>query len=203
MPVEIIVRISISIIVGLIVGFVLRNELLKRQANRAGNQARKIVADAKRKQQDLLMEAKEKSIAIIDKATEEEKERRAELKKFQDRLEQRENTFDQKILDLEGRHEKLEEEKERLRGVKARLEELQDEHLKKLESISGLSQEQALDQLMSDLEKHSQEQLMSRVQKLNQQVEEELDRKAKKMLALVVERYAGNIAVETLSLIHI
>ncbi len=192
-----IIQLVIGMIVGGVVGSAISASMMKRRAERAESQANKIVADAKRKQQDILMQAKDKSMQIVDKADTEAKERRQEMKSMQTRLEQRENAFDQKLLSLEEKTTNLEKEKDRLRGVKGRLEELHGEQVEKLQEIAALSKDEALEQLLSEIQKDSAEVLVNRTRKLDQQVEEELDRKAKKMLALVIERYAGNIAVET------
>ncbi len=187
----------IGIAVGGAIGFVVRASLAKRRTDQAEGQAEKIIAEAKSQQQELLLEAKQTSAKLIDDATSEAKEQRKEVKKIQDRLEQRENTFDQKLLSLEEKHEKIETEKDRLRKIKARLEELNAEAVQKLETVAGMSREQALDELLKAVEADEKEALESRLRKLDQSVEDELDRKAKKMLSLVVERYASGHATET------
>lgn len=197
MPITSIVQVAVGIVVGAAIGALIRNALLKRRADHAEQQAAKLIADAKRKQQNLLTDAKETALKIVDKADVEAKERRIELKQTQQRLEQRENAFDQKLLSLEEKNAAIESEKERLRGVKTRLEELQQEQVERLQALTGLTRDQALEQLLAEIEKDSAEVLVNRTRKLEQQVEEELDRKAKKLLTLVIERYAGNIVVET------
>ncbi len=188
---------SVAAALGVAAGFAVRAELAKRRGQNAESTAEKLLEDAKRKQQELLVEAKEKSIAMIEEAKAEEKQRHEEIKKAQERVEQRESTFDKKLLDLEEKHEKLEAEKERLRGVKTRLEELSTEAVTKLEEVAGLSKEEALNRLLAQIEQDEAEALESRVRKLQQSVDEDLDRKAKKMLSLVIERYASSHAVET------
>lgn len=183
--------------VGVGAGFYFRATLAKRRTDQAEGQAEKILADAKAKQQELLTEAKDKSVAMINDATADAKERRQEVQKLQQRLEQRENTFDNKLLDLEKKYEDLESEKERLRKVKNRLIELEGEAVTKLEQVAGMSREEALNHLLSAIEKDENEALESRLRKLEQSVEDELDKKAKRMLALVVERYASGHATET------
>lgn len=187
----------IAAALGVGAGFAVRTQIAKHKEGNAEAQAEKILSDAKQKQQDILLEAKEKSLKLIDEAKTEEKQRREEIKKAQERVEQRESTFDKKLLDLEEKHDKLDTEKERLRGVKTRLEELSTEAVGKLEEVAGLSKEEALNRLLKQIEEDEAEALESRVRKLQQSVDEDLDRKAKKMLALVIERYASSHAVET------
>lgn len=192
-----IIYVVIAALLGSAAGVITRGALGKRRENNAEARAEKLLADAKRKQQDLLLEAKQKSIGIIDEAKKEEKERREELKKLQNRLESRESTFDKKLLEFGEKQEALETEKDRLRKIKARLEELNAEAVTKLEEVAGLPREEALAQLLKEVEKESAEELSSRIRKLEQSVDEELDSKAKRILSLVIERYASSHATET------
>ncbi|OGL71731.1 ribonuclease Y [Candidatus Uhrbacteria bacterium RIFCSPLOWO2_01_FULL_53_9] len=191
-----ILQIAIGMLTGAVVGIGIWASVMRHRAERAENQAAKLIADAKRKQQDILLQAKEKAIKELDQAEIDAKERRNEIKQMQQRLEQRENAFDKKLLSLEEKSSDIEKEKERLRGIKARLEELQKEGSAKLEQISGLTQEEAVNKLLEDIQKDHEETLVNRLRKLDGEVDEALDRKAKKMLALVVERYASSVAVE-------
>ncbi|PIR47526.1 ribonuclease Y [Candidatus Uhrbacteria bacterium CG10_big_fil_rev_8_21_14_0_10_50_16] len=191
------IYVILGILAGSAGGFLVRARLATYRTGQAEGQAEKIIADAKSKQQELLLDAKQKSVQVINDATAEAKELRQEVKKLQERVEQRENTFDQKLLDLEGKYDRLEEEKERLRKIKARLEVLDTEAMEKLQTIAGMTREQALEELMKEIEADEAEALESRLRKLDQSVEEELGRKANKMLALVIERYASGHATET------
>ncbi|MBT6254401.1 DUF3552 domain-containing protein, partial [Candidatus Uhrbacteria bacterium] len=197
MSTQLIIGLIVGIISGAALGVYLRDQRAKRRTDNAEAEVEKIISGAKQKEQETLLQAKEKSIKIIDEAKNDEKERRMELKKMQDRLESRENTFDKRLLDLEDNNKALEEEKDRLRKIKARLEELGEEAKLKLEEVAGLPREQALEQLLTRVEKDSEDVLVSRIKKLEDSVEDELDRRAKKMLSLVVERYASGHAAET------
>ncbi len=197
MSTSLIIGIAVGAVLGAAIGIYIRDQRAKQKTNSAEAEAEKIIADAKHKEQEALLSAKEKSLKIIDEAKKEEKERREELKTMQNRLETRENAFDKKILELEDSHQALEAEKERLRKIKSRLEELGEEAKLKLEEVAGMPRDKALEELLSRVESDSEDILLSRIKKLEDSVEDELDRKAKKMLSLVVERYASGHAAET------
>ncbi|NQV11766.1 ribonuclease Y [Candidatus Uhrbacteria bacterium] len=197
MPTIQIVTLIIGLVSGAALGVYVRDQRAKTRSNNAEAEAEKILATAKQKEQEILLHAKEKSIKVIDEAKNEEKERRGELKKLQDRLESRENAFDKQLLELESNNKALEDEKDRLRKIKSRLEELGLEAELKLEEIAGMPQEKALEELLLRVEKDSEDVLVSRIRKLEDSVDDELDRRAKKMLSLVVERYASGHASET------
>lgn len=197
MTITSLILLIIGLGVGSTFGAYIRDKRAKQRNDNAEVEANKIIAGAKQKEQDTLLNAKASAIKIIDEAKHEEKERRNELKKTQERLESRENSFDKQLLELESNNKALEEEKERLRKIKSRLEELGMEAEIKLEEVAGLSREKALDELLDRVEKDSADVLVSRIKKLEESVDDELDRRAKKMLSLVVERYASGHASET------
>jgi ribonuclease Y len=68
-----------GIAAGLIAGYFIRQAVAHRLAGNAEAKADKILEDAKNKEKDFLLRAKEKAIKIIDEAKEEEHERRQEL----------------------------------------------------------------------------------------------------------------------------
>jgi ribonucrease Y len=192
-----IIGLFIGLVSGSALGVYVRDQRAKRRNDTVEADVEKMLSQAKQKEQETLLAAKEKSIKIIDEAKNEEKERRIELKKMQDRLETRENVFDKRLLDLEDNNNELEEEKNRLRKIKLRLEELGEEANQKLEEVAGMPREKALEELLDRVEKDSEDVLVSRIKKLEDSVDDELDRRAKKMLSLVVERYASGHAAET------
>src|SRR3989344_928502 len=96
-----------GLIAGLFVGYFIRQILLRDAQSRAQRKAHAILEDARDKQKEFLLEAKNKSIQIINEAQAEERERRKEMQEVQLRLEKRESMFDAKILELENRQQQL------------------------------------------------------------------------------------------------
>ena len=87
-----------GIFIGGIVGYVVRNILVKNKVQSAEGRAEKILIEAKKQEQELLLRANEKSLQIIEQSKKDEEIRRRETKESQIRLEQRETLFDKKIL---------------------------------------------------------------------------------------------------------
>lgn len=187
----------LGIVLGMIFGYFLRRYLAHRRVKEAEARAEKLLADAKTKQQDLLLEAKEKSIKIIDEAKKEESARRHEIQEVQKRLEKREATFDQKILELEDKKNKLDERIKQIDETKKKVLEIREQESLKLQEISGLNKEQALEQLYKKIEDTNQDALLNRLRKLEQTTEDELERETRKLISLAISRFAAPQAVET------
>lgn len=191
------ITLAIGAIAGVAIGYALRKARAKKSVDHAEAQAEKILAEAKAKQQDLLLEAKEKSLKVIEEAKQEETARRKELAETQKRLEARETTFDKRLLDLEDQKAKLEQKNISLDEEKQKVTHLRDQAAKRLEEVAGLTKDEAQERLFSYLSQNNQEALMSRLRKLDQITDEEMEKHSRKLLSLAITRFASSQAVDT------
>ena len=183
--------------VGIAGGYVLRKLLAVKSKDMAEAQAMSIINEAKNEEKDILIKAKEQSLKLIEEAKQEESDRRKELQHLQERLEKREATFDQKLLDLEGEKQRAEEERLKFEGVREEIKKIREDQLAKLEKIAGLSQEDAKKVLVDYIEEKNKEDLTVRIRKLEEGSTSEVERRARTMLAGVMERIASSHAIET------
>ncbi len=187
----------IGLAVGAVSGYLVRRVLAQRAMENAESKAEKLLTEAKSKQQEILLEAKEKAIKVMDEAKQDEANRRKELGEAQKRIEKRESMFDQKLLELEDKKNKLDEKVKQIEETKKKVLELRDQEAKKLEEVAGLAREDAQERLMKIVEDESREALLSRIRKLEQMTEEELERQSRKLLSLAITRFASSQVVET------
>ena len=141
-------------------------------------------------------QAKEKAIKIIDDAKQEEQERHKEQKQIQQRLEQRETLFDQKLLNFEDNKTKLEQKVEEVKVIRQKIEDMKVEAGKKLEVLSQLSREDARAELLKRVEDESKADLFNRMSKLEKDNGEFFDNEAKKIVIDAMQRCACNHANE-------
>jgi len=198
----------IGLALGAVAGYVTRKQVAMRSAANAEGRAEKILADAKEKaqetisdarnkHQELLLEAKDRSLKAIEEAKREEQTRRQELTEMQRRLEKRESMFDSKLIEVEDKKSKLEERLKQVDDTKTQIAQIKEQQAAKLQEISALTREEAEARLMDEVEKTSQEALMSRLRKLEQVEEEEIEKQSRKILSLAVTRFASSQCVET------
>ncbi|MDO8463245.1 MAG: ribonuclease Y [bacterium] len=183
--------------VGAAGGYAYRHLAATHRAHGAEQKAEAIMAEAKRREREFLLKAKDKGLKIIDDAKREETERRKELQQLQQRLEQRETKFDGKLLELEEKQTKLDQAREKLVVAKDRLEVLHGEEERKLAEIAQLSRADAELRLLANVETQVQDSLMSRVRKLEAMSTEEIERRAHIELASAMQRVASSHSVET------
>jgi ribonuclease Y len=179
---------AIAIVIGFATGYFIRKFIAKREAEGAEAKAQTLINEAKNKQREFLLQAKDKAIRIIDEAKKEENQRRQEINYLQKRLEKRESIFDQKLLDLENKQQKLLDKAKEVEEVKEKINKIKEEQLEKLEKIAKMSIEEAKQVLLDNTEKMVKEDILGRLKKLQEQGQEELDNKAKEMLSLAIQR---------------
>lgn len=185
--------------VGIALGYVLRKQLAIARANSVEAIAEKKLIEAKNKEQEVVLQAKEKAIKIIDDAKKEEENRRGELRQIQSRLEQREGLFDKKLLEFEDEKTKLQQEKDGLRDTKEKIQTIQQDMIKKLQAISGLSLDEAKNVLLKKVEDDCRTDLMSRIIKFEKDHHEELESRARDIMVSCMQRTASSHAAETTS----
>ncbi|MBI5071775.1 ribonuclease Y [Candidatus Falkowbacteria bacterium] len=188
--------VAATLIVGTAAGYYLRKILAKRLTGSIEEKAEKLLAETRTKQRDLLLQARDKAIKIIDDAKHEEEERRQELIAAQKRLEKRESLFDQKLLDLQEKQQKLYDRANQIEKVKAEIQKIKEDQLARLEQIAGLGREEAKQLLLDKTEKTIQAELVVRINKLERESSEVLDKKARDLLSLAIERCASSHATE-------
>ncbi|MBI2050575.1 MAG: ribonuclease Y [Parcubacteria group bacterium] len=182
---------------GFVLGYIVRKLAATRSVSSAEARAEQIIQEAKSKEKEVLLEAKDRALAVIEEAKRDEETRRREVMASQDRLEKRESLFDQKLLDLEGKQTALAEKDKQLDAAKEQIQAIKVQQMEKLEKVAGLSQEEAKNVLLENIEIRAKDDLLTRLRKLDEVGSDEWDEKARQLLSLAMERCASNHAVET------
>lgn len=183
--------------IGAGVGYFIRKYTATKNLESLEAKAQKIMKDAKEKEKDILLNAKEKAIKIIDESKAEEHKTRKDLDHQKRRLEKREETFDQKLLELENKKDDLVKKADEVRAIKKQVEQLKDQQMEKLQKIADLSLEDAKQVLLDMTEKKMKDVLAQRIKKLKNQEQDELEKQAKGMLSTVIQRVAAPHTAET------
>jgi len=179
------------------IGYWYRKQVAAKTTASAEARAEAIIQEAKNKTQELLLQAKDKAIKFLDDAKREENDRRQELNQTQRRLEKRESMFDQKLLELEANQTKLQNKAKEIEQIKEEIQGIKSEQVLKLEKVAGMNKIEALALLEQRVEEASKETLLSRMRKLQEQGSEELERKAKELMTVVIQRCSTSHAAET------
>jgi len=180
-----------------IIGYILRKYFGSKSVDSAEKKAGDIITEAKTKQKQILLEANEKAIKIIEDGKQEANERRKEVAHQQQRIEKRETLFDQKLLDLENRQQKLYDKAKQVETLKKQISKVKEEQLAKLEKIAELSVEEAKEILFKNTEEKNKDDLLGRIRKLQNESTEEIERQTREILSTAIQRISHSHAMET------
>ncbi len=199
---------GISVAVGVFAGMILRKKVAEGKIGSAEEEAKRIVLDgekqAETKKKEALIEAKEEILKQRNESEREMKERRAEISKTERRLVQKEENLDKKSETLEKKNEQLDKKLKDVDAVRTQVDETLSAQLKVLETLSGLSVNEAKEQLIEKVESQVKHELAQRLDELEQQFKENSEEKARNILSLAIQRCAADhVAEATISVVNL
>lgn len=173
-----------------------RKKFAEAEIGSAEEQAKKIISDAVRdadaKKKETIIEAKDEIHKLRTDADREIKERRTEVSRQERRLVQKEESLDKKMDNLEAKEELLQK---KLRQADEKLNEaerIKNSQIDSLERISGLTAEQAKEQLLESLDDELTHERAVRITNYEQQLKEECEAKAREYISLAISRCAAD-----------
>ncbi len=187
-------------VVGFACGIAYRKRVGEREITSAEAEATRIINEAIRsgesRKKEMLLEAKDEIHKSRTEYEKEVKERRAELTKQERRLQQKEETLDKKAENFEKKEEEMARRLEEVARVKEETEAVKKAHLATLEQISGLTQEQAKQLLLENVETEVRHDTAMKIKEIEQQMKDECDEKAREILSMAIQRCAADHAAE-------
>ncbi len=179
-----------GLVFGAVAGYYARQSIAQRQIGTLEEKIQKKIAQTKQDVEKSLKEAKDRAEQIVEKAKREETQSRQEILKSGQFLLKREDSLDRRTQTLENKEQEFIQKAQELKKTRERLEELNQEAAEKLEKVAGLSQGEAKQELIAAVERNSEQEVMDKMRKLEQQGNEKYSRRAKEILSFAVQRYA-------------
>ena len=186
-----------GILLGGLTGFFIRYLLLGKRRRETDTKASAILTAAEAKRKEVLLEAKEEALKTRNAAEAEYRERRNELRGQERRFNQKEESLERKVEALEQKQLNLSGKEEKLDGKIAQAEELKEQQLQQLETTANLSLEEAKEQLISEAQEGIQGEIDRRTYELELRMNEEAEVKARKAIALAIQRLTSDVVSET------
>jgi len=196
-----ILAIFFSFVIGAIFGgmamLLSRGMMANRQIRIAQKKAAKIVAESRLEAKSVLNEAK----GEIDKgkliADNEIRERRSELQRQENRLTQKEATLERKLGEAGQQERSLADKEKEIESTRASLTEVKEKQLNQLELISGMSSDEAKQELLESMDAEMTIEASRRLHEWETKITAEADEKARDILSQVVQRNASEVVSET------
>jgi ribonuclease Y len=191
-------------ILGAILGYVTRRVMTATAVRNAESYAERLVAEAKTKQKEIVLEGKDEVLQAQRAAEEEARERRADLQRQERLLLDRSESLDRKSEAVERREAVAEEKVSEAEAEKVRLGALRDQQLTSLEQIGGLSAGDARQRLIREIEDEAQAEAAHRVRDIERHATEDGEERARRILTTVMQRIAADHTSEaTVTVVHL
>ncbi|MEP6926798.1 MAG: ribonuclease Y [Ginsengibacter sp.] len=197
----------VALIAGIILGKIIFAKNTKKQLEKAESEVQKIISDAQFQAETLKkekqLEAKERFVQLKAEHDKEVFQRNQKLSDAENRFKQKEQSINQKdqnverlIKDNESIKETLNRQIEVVNIKRTELEKHQEEHIRRLEKVSGLSAEEAKSQLIESLRQEANSQALLIQQEIVDDAKLRANKEARKIIIQTIQRTASEQAIE-------
>src|ERR1035437_1284683 len=190
---------SIATVVGLVLGYYLRLIIALGKKGSMELRLRQIELLAKDTEKEIVDDANKKAEEILKEARHEIKEKEVENKKTEDRLIKKEELLDHRQTDIDREVEEIKKRIEEIKNIRENTEKLENQKKEELHTIAKLSEEDAKQEIFKIVEKNSEQDILARMQKLEQNGAEKLEERAKSIVATAIQRLSNAVSSDMLT----
>lgn len=177
-----------------------RRKTAEAKIGSAEEEAKRLINDAmkaaQQKRKEALIEAKDEAFQLKAEADKEIKERRSELSRQERRLDQKEEAMDRKTAVLEQKETDLAKRSELVEARLDEIEQIKARELDKMETIAGLTAEDAKQLLLNRLDEQLTHEKAMHIAVFETQTKDECDTMARELISQAVARCAADHSSE-------
>ncbi len=185
---------SIAGAIGIALGYYLRLIISLGKKGSMELELKQMELQAQEKSKKILIEAENKASETLKEVRSEMREKEEKLKKAEERVinkedivEKRQSELDKEVVALKGKITEIKEKKDKVDAMELKKQG-------ELERVAGLSREEAKNELLKAIEKNAENDLLVRMQKLEQTGEEKLEARAKEIITSAVHRLGNSVS---------
>ncbi|MEK7574762.1 MAG: ribonuclease Y [Patescibacteria group bacterium] len=190
---------SVAGALGIALGYYLRLIISLGKRGSMELEIKEMMLKAKEEAKKIEGSAQSKADEALSAARAEAKEREEKLKKSEERIIKKEDTLDQRQADIDKEVENIKVKIAEVKKIKEKVDALEIEKTTELSKIARLSEAEAREEIMKSVEKKSEEDILSRMQKLEKFGEEKLEKKAQDILATSIQRLGNSVSADMLT----
>jgi ribonucrease Y len=198
---EIVIGLVIGLLAGAAGGYFVRKTQAEKEVGSAESRAKTILVSAERDaeaaKREALIEAKDEIFQMRKDAEVEVKKRAAEVERKEDRIADREATMDARASGLDRKEQGIEDKEAHLLRARTELDALAERAKSELERVAGMSAADARQGLIEKIQDDAKREAMVIVRDIEAQAREEADRRARKIIAIAMQRVASELTTES------
>ena len=197
----IVATVLISAVVFIPIGVAIRKRIAESKIQSAESEAKRLIENVKIEAENLkkeeLIKAKEEVLKIRNELDQEIKERRGDVQAQERRLIQKEENLEKKVALFDSKEKDLERKFADNEAKKQELEKLYSQELEELQRISGLTQEQAKQHLLDELNKEITQEKAAMIKDLEAKAKEDAEKNAREIVSFAIQKCAADHTSET------
>ena len=172
-------------------------EIIGTAEDKARNILDEALKAAETKKRETLLEVKEESLRTKNELERETKERRNELQRYEKRVLSKEESVDKKANAVEKRELECTAKFNELQEKEKRVNELEEKGVQELERVSGLTSEQAKEELLKSVEDDVKVDVARLYKELENRAKEDANKKAREYVVNAIQKCAVDHVSET------
>ncbi len=188
-------------VIGFFAGSEHRRKANEKEIGSATSEATKIMnnalSEAEKTKKASLIEAKDEIHKLRSDADKEIRERRSEVQRQDNRLNQREEYLDKRADSIEAKNENLSVKQKEIEEKLLEIDSIKKSQFDMLEKISGLTQEQAKEQLLQSLSDELDTEKSKRIIENEQMIRDQSNVIAREIIGTAIQRCAAEHTAET------
>ena len=197
----IVATVLISAVVFIPIGVSIRKRIAESKIKSAESEAKRLLENVKIEAENIkkeeLIKAREEVLQIRNDLDKEIKERRGDIQAQERRLIQKEENLEKRVTLYDGKEKELERKFAENEAKRVELEKLHEKGLEELQRISGLTQEQAKQQLLESLDKEITQEKAAIIRDLEAKAKEEAVKNAREIVSFAIQKCAADHTSET------
>ncbi|HOA39703.1 MAG TPA: ribonuclease Y, partial [Flavihumibacter sp.] len=194
-------------VVGIVLGKFIFKANTEQKIQEANAEASKIITEAQLKAETIKkekqLEAKEKFVQLKSEHDKEVNDKNRKINDAENRIKQKEvsinqkeNNLDKQIKENETIKENLNRQIDVVNHKRTELEKHQEEHIRRLEKIAGLTADEARSQLVESLRNEANTQALAIQQEIIDDAKGKANKEARKIIIQTIQRTAAEQAIE-------
>lgn len=187
---------AIPFVFGAGFGYFIRQQVIKRRVASVEAEVEAKLENANKRGQEILIEAKQKAVKILEESKAEEKEQKNNLLKLQEKIVQRTDILEKKIFDLDKEKEVLQDRLEKARKIKEEIEEAKSRIMAEVEKRAGLSREEAKKELLGAVAEENKKELAELMLRFERERQDFVEKKTVDMILPALQRYGRSVVCE-------
>src|SRR3989344_1099567 len=190
---------ALAALVGVSFGYFLRWIISLGKKGSVELEIKQMLLEAKEEAKRITEESQTKAEGEAKTVRGELKEKEDKLKKTEDRLIKKEELLDKRQVDIDKEVEDIKVKIAEIKKIKEKVEKMESDKQNELQKVANLSEEQAKAELIGAVERKYEEDMVVRMNKLEQTGHERLEKKAQEILTTSIQRLGNSVSADILS----